>query len=81
MPRYEYRCVGCGVVFDDILPMKNRNDPCSEVCKKCGGEIKIGIGSIRIGDPVRLGLMKPTGAFRDVMKMVNKTNKHNMLNM
>ena len=41
MPTYEYRCDGCGHVFEEFQSMKD--DPLSE-CPKCGGKVQRLIG-------------------------------------
>ena len=42
MPTYEYKCVSCGIKFEEFQKMTD--DPLTE-CPKCGGEVKRLIGA------------------------------------
>ncbi len=37
MPIYEYKCLDCGYVFEEIQKF---NDPPIQVCPKCGGRVE-----------------------------------------
>lgn len=51
-----------------------RKVPTEKPCFQCGeGEIELMISPVSIGDPVRLGVTKPSAEFNDVMQKI----KHN----
>jgi putative FmdB family regulatory protein len=71
MPLYEYECQECGIVFEEQLLIADRKAPIERPCFKCGtGEIQMILSSINLGDPVRLGITKPSAEFKDVMQKV-----------
>jgi putative FmdB family regulatory protein len=73
MPLYEYECQECGIVFEEQLLIADRKAPIEKPCFKCEtGEIKMVLSSINLGDPVRLGITKPSAEFKDVMQKVKK---------
>ena len=73
MALYDYQCQECGVVFEESLPIDDRKAPTEKPCFKCGeGEIRLLISAPSIGDPVRLGVTKPSVEFNDVMQKIKK---------
>lgn len=76
MPLYEYKCDGCGDIFDKMSSIADRNIPTEEPCSKCG-EMKVrqNIGPTPLADPVRLGRIKAPEGFRDVLRNVKKNHR------
>jgi putative FmdB family regulatory protein len=71
MPLYDYECKKCGIVFEDQMLIADRKAPTEKPCFQCGdGEIELLISAVSIGDPVRLGITKPSAEFNDVMQKV-----------
>lgn len=53
--------------------MDDRKAPTEKPCFKCGdGEIRLLISAPSIGDPVRLGVTRPSVDFNDVMQKIKK---------
>ena len=74
MPLYDYQCQSCGIVFEEQMLIAERKVPTEKPCFQCGeGEIELMISPVSIGDPVRLGVTKPSAEFNDVMQKI----KHN----
>jgi putative FmdB family regulatory protein len=36
MPRYDYRCLHCGVAWEESFPINDRDTPCETECPECG---------------------------------------------
>ena len=71
MPLYDYECQECGIVFEEQMLIADRKAPTEKPCFKCGnGEIQMVLSSINLGDPVRLGITKPSPEFNDVMQKI-----------
>ena len=71
MPLYDYECQNCGIVFEEQMLIADRKAPTEKPCFQCGdGEIELLISAVSIGDPVRLGITKPSAEFNDVMQKV-----------
>lgn len=80
MPYYDYFCSGCDHEFNEYHKIADRNIPSEKPCPKCGeARIQQKIGAPGIGDPVRLGLKKPQGTFREVMQEMKKKVPGNKL--
>ncbi len=50
MPRYEYRCPGCGEVFEQMLSIEERH---SGTCTRCGntGSLMVSRANSRVAIP------------------------------
>ena len=71
MPLYDYQCQSCGIVFEEQMLIADRKAPTEKPCFQCGyGEIDLLISAVSIGDPVRLGVTKPSVEFNEVMQKV-----------
>ena len=71
MALYDYQCQECGIVFEESLPIDDRKAPTEKPCFRCGeGEIQLLISAPNIGDPVRLGVTRPSADFNDVMQKI-----------
>lgn len=71
MPTYDYKCKSCGNTFERILKIANREDPMSEPCVECGGEITNVIGVPTVVGSIKSPSSAPSG-FRDVLKSIHK---------
>lgn len=62
MPIYDYKCVSCGLVREEYLPLKMSN--CDSLVCQCGSKLKriITISSSKIG-PVEAALASPGGLY------------------
>jgi putative FmdB family regulatory protein len=69
MPLYDYQCPACQHEFEKNVKVANYQDlqPCPKCETESGRIIK---GCPGLGDPVRLGLQKPSDAFRDVLRSI-----------
>lgn len=70
MPLYDYKCKSCDELFEKNVKIAQMNEP--QECPYCGKEDSekfIG-GAPALGDPVRLGLVKPSDGFRDVLRNI-----------
>lgn len=75
MPAYDYKCQKCEHVFEQFRTIDKRNDP--SLCPKCGSvrvEMSFGGSSVKIGDPVHLGIKKPDKGFTDLLKNIKKNH-------
>ncbi len=78
MPSYDYICSACNKNWDEMHSITDRKIPESRPCPKCGSENtveqSIVISPLSIGDPVRMGHIKPPKAFQDRLQQIhNKT--------
>lgn len=69
MPTYSFRNIEDGSEFDLSLTMSEREKYLEE---NKGKVIQILTKSPSLGDPIRLGLKKPDGGFRDVLREIKK---------
>lgn len=80
MPLYDYKCNECGHIFEKTHKISQMEDvhPC-ENCESPNTE-RIITKSASIGDPVRLGFIKPPSDFQDVLKNIHKKTHGSKLN-
>ena len=84
MPLYDYECKHCGSFFDELLSMSDRQKPTKEPCPKCKAKEVVQILlTMNIGDPVRLGIKKPSREFNEVLTKISdahpRSNLHQKL--
>jgi len=72
MPIYDYACKECGDEFREQLKVDDRRAPTEQPCRGCGGEITLLIGAPMICDPVRMGVVKPSSQFNDVLTKIHE---------
>jgi len=81
MPNYTYQCEFCSHNWEEFLSISNMDIPLSNPCPEC--EEKDTILRIcfspPIGDPVRLGIIKPDSGVREILKKVQKNNPHHRM--
>ena len=73
MPTYEYQCEQCEHYFTKKLSIDERNTPEMEPCPECQ-EVqvkKVMFTAPSLGDPVRLGIKKPSDGFKDVLRKIH----------
>lgn len=83
MPLYTYKCEHCAHEFEAVLKIAEMHQPVQSPCPKCGVEghvQKTILGAPSIGDPVRLGLIKPDSGFKEVMQKIHAANPGSNLN-
>lgn len=73
MPIYDYECKGCGDTFSEMCKIAERTAPVEQPCRECGGEIKQLLNAPAIVDPVRLGVVKPSAEFNDVLTKIHES--------
>lgn len=81
MPNYDYMCRACDHRFEEFLLMKDRDKPCKKGCPKCGKKkVEQYIPSAPpVIDPVRLGIRRPDGGFKEVMSKIKAAHpRHGM---
>lgn len=83
MPLYEYKCDKCSHVFDKFLSVSARDTPLDEPCPNCKeeGAVRKLLNTPPVGDPVRMGLIKPPGGFRDVLNHIHNSTPGSVLNV
>lgn len=71
MPIYDYKCKDCNNHFEKMIPMSQHG--AVQTCPLCSGESERAVGAYapNIGDPVRLGLKKPSDGFRDLLRNID----------
>jgi len=81
MPTYEYQCSACEHYFTKFLSISEMKTPESEACPNCGENKveKVMFGAPSFGDPVRLGIRRPDGGFKEVMQKIEQNNRNNSL--
>ena len=79
MPLYSYECMSCGDFFEDMYTIADRKKPTLKPCQECGGEVIQVITRMNIGDPVRLGVVKPSGEFNHIISQIAEQNPRSRL--
>ena len=79
MPIYDYECKGCGDTFTEMSKIVDRLTPCERPCNGCGGEVKQLINAPMIVDPVRIGVVKPSSEFNDVLTQIHESTSGSKL--
>ena len=82
MPTYDYKCEKCEHEFEEMFSISRRKEPTEVPCERqlhraapiCGGEIKIKVVAPGIGDPLKLGLIKPDGRYVEKLKEIKKNH-------
>lgn len=76
MPTYDYKCNACGIVWEEFKSISKRKEPESNPCLSCfvSGKIEqtIVFTNIPIGDPVRLGHVKPPIQFKERLQQIHE---------
>lgn len=71
MPMYDYQCPACNHEFEKNVKIANMEE--SQECPECQtASSRVIRGAPSLGDPVRLGLHKPSDAFRDRLREIDK---------
>jgi putative FmdB family regulatory protein len=71
MPIYDYKCKSCDHEFEKNVKMAQYQDP--QECPKCNTLADRFVnGAPSLGDPIRLGLQKPSEGFRDVLRSIHE---------
>ena len=73
MPLYDFRCTDCNTVFEVMCNISERE---SQACPSCDSKNYKAhhIGMAALGDPVRLGIRKIDGGFREVLHKIGSNN-------
>ena len=79
MPLYAYECLSCGDLFEETYKIADRKKPTKRPCYECGGEIVQAITRMNIGDPVRLGVKRPSSEFNQVIEQIAEQNPRSKL--
>ena len=82
MPTYNYKCEKCEHEFEEMLSISRRKEPTEVPCERqlhraapiCGGEIKMKTVAPGIGDPLKMGLIKPDGRYVEKLKEIKKNH-------
>jgi putative FmdB family regulatory protein len=70
MPTYSYHCKDCDTSFDKLLKLADIETP--QACPKCATPTERHIGGAPgFGDPMRMGRMQPSDAFKDLLRNVH----------
>ena len=82
MPLYDFSCSSCSHTFEIRLPMDDRMKPTTEPCPNCQqATVTKDACSPLIGDPVRLGIIKPPTEFRELLTKIKKRNPKSNMNV
>ena len=84
MPLYDYECKKCETLFEEHMSIDDRSIPTKKPCPACGArKVEQVILAMNIGDPVRLGITKPSSEFNEVLTRINerapRSNLHEKL--
>lgn len=73
MPLYDFKCDDCSEVFTVMCKISDRDQ---QACPKCGsGKYQPHhTQPLAMGDPVRLGVIKPDGGFQEVLSKIHNAN-------
>lgn len=79
MPMYDYACPSCNHEFEKNVKIANYQEP--QPCPECGGMAdRMAVKTApSLGDPVRLGLLKPPEGFREVLRNIHTRNHGSVL--
>ena len=83
MPTYDYKCSSCEHIWSEFKKIADRDEPVSSECPNCketGHIEKILLAAPGLGDPVRLGLMKPDNGFKEVLQKIHEKTPGSTLN-
>lgn len=71
MPIYDYKCKDCTHRFDKMVKMNDHQK--NQICPICSGTAERIVSDYApsIGDPIRLGLRKPSDGFRDLLRNID----------
>lgn len=74
MPSYDYQCSECQFTFEEVYKIDDRSIPTLNPCPhcKCTNTVQIVLGAPLIVDPIRIGVKKPHGAFKERMQEMKK---------
>jgi putative FmdB family regulatory protein len=84
MPLYDYQCAACEHVFERTLKISEARIPEAEACPSCNQTAtvqKIIGGAPLLGDPVRMGVTKIPGDFKEVLQKIHERNYKSNLNL
>jgi len=83
MPLYDYKCSQCEHTFTKSSSIADRKIPVESPCPECGQEGTISqlIGAPGIGDPHRMGRIKPPSGFNEVLRNIKKGNPGSTINI
>ena len=83
MPVYEFECSECTHGFEEYKTMAEYDAPLSEPCPSCYkvGYIDRLISSIRICDPVSVGVRKVPKGYNEVIKNIKKSYPGNNIEL
>lgn len=83
MPLYQYTCESCSHPFELRLSMDDRMKPTTEPCPNCKRENTVikDACAPAIGDPVRLGIIKPPSEFREILSKIKKKSPRSNMNV
>lgn len=87
MPIYDYICKTCGLEFEELNSISNREKPtlespysgCTQVEAQC--EIILKPVAPVLGDSVKLGIRKPDDAFKDKLKDIKRKHRGSTINV
>ena len=73
MPWYDFQCRSCDHEFTEILAMDDRDKPTRKKCSECGKKtVSKLFGNVQFGDPMNLGLQKPSSAYTEVVEKIRE---------
>ena len=80
MPLYDYECKSCGILFEEFISISERLIPTEQPCPECGDKsVDQIVTQMNIGDPVRLGVKKPSGEFNHIIEQISEQNPRSKL--
>lgn len=82
MPTYEYQCEKCEHYYTQYLSISRMLEPEGEPCPNCAEKTvkKVMMTPPAFGDPVRLGIRRPDGGFKEVLQKIHGSNRGSKLN-
>lgn len=83
MPLYDYQCQACNHKWEQFASIANREGPLQEPCPKCGteGSVSKVVTAGRMGDPMKMGKIKPEPWLNDRLRDIKKHNPGSTINI
>jgi putative FmdB family regulatory protein len=84
MPLYDYLCSACEHSFEKTLKISEMRQPEAASCPACGEFAtvsKVMAGAPSLGDPIRLGVTKVPGDFKEVLQKIHERTYKSNLNL
>ena len=75
MPWYDYECMECEYIFEEVLRMDDREKPTRKKCPECGRKKvkQVILGAPALVDSAYIGVAKPDNSYSEVIAKINES--------